>query len=72
MMCSITSHGGSRARKTPLTKQTDFVALTVVLHEELVPSPDMRIEVPEGGESANRRAFEDDAAPCHRQICGLS
>ena len=32
--------------EVPLTKQTNLVALPVVLHEELVPSLDVRVEVP--------------------------
>lgn len=30
----------------PLTKQTNLVTLPVVLHEELVPSSDVCVEVP--------------------------
>ena len=43
-----------------LTKQTNLVALPVVLHEELVSSADVGIEVPEDIEQADRRAIEDE------------
>ena len=45
--------------KAPPTEQADLVALPVVLHEELVPSTDVLIEVPWNVEWADRRVIRN-------------
>ena len=51
MMGRMTLGGGRpRTRKAAPTEQTNFVTLSVVLHEKLVSSADVGIEVPESVE----------------------
>ena len=64
-MSSMTSLGG----KTPPTKQADLVTLPVVLHEELVASTDVLVEVPTSVKWADRWAIQNGC--CTMRWLGL-
>ena len=69
----MTSPGGSCIENAPPTKQTNLITLPVVLHEELVSSTDVCVEVPGSVSQVGKYvgSSKPDAAPCDGQVRGL-